>query len=735
MGLELEIPFKKDVASVDSTLSRETLTQYRHDLLICLLEWVARKKTLAIVIDEIQFLDTRDWQMTRRLALVIQKKMIKNVILLLGGMPMDNRRYVPHFTPPKRILEYIDVRNSAHIHISPHLWTWHQTKEWIITELEVRDCSKFLVDTIHFECGGRPGFCAEFLSTLTDTKEPWIQILVNKNDKSDRIATFNEVIEEKLKVGIDVRFPIPSYIQSMTAAQLDCVSTELLMCMKTAAVICKAKGNRSRQFEEEMLRGTHPVEKMAEKRQLRKTLVELKNMGFIVFVDSTDLGLAHATTIRAPDSTAHEEELVDKLLDSENETEIEKESGSANASININININIITNGSGNGNESEKLPITKSLPNLSIKENHNPHDTSLSWSLSSSSFALTKMSHPDATDSGTNSPVHKNSAADELNVKDESAILTPASTLSKRPTSRHNSNTLANAASTSATDVDDSKNNKKTFKSHHRRDSSTEVDDYNNDPMPSIISLLQDPSADIPYKKGRMYKRGVTAFNFTEKERFFVFKHHTLYWFKETDKEQYPVNRIKFVPGIDIQLKREDEFHLKIQTSRKFYVLRTEKKKDMNEWHDLFKKALKEDKDGHESANGGSPTKNKMQNSCLKPDENIDPAEEYYSKCHIYEFSYGFLRDVIYEQTLHAQRQQLHTQANKYIEQLLSKSYDHNLALLQERHQELGSDKDIRKKDELSSYTKLRRRRHSKHVANMYVQDTAPKQTKNSLRE
>jgi len=200
-----------------------------------------------------------------------------------------------------------------------------------------------------------------------------------------------------------------------------------------------------------------------------------------------------------------------------------------------------------------------------------------------------------------------------------------------------------------------------------------------------------------------------------------------LYWFKEGDKEQYPVNRIKFEPGSNIQLKREDDLHLKIQTARKFYILRGEKK-NIDEWYDLFKKSLKETP---ESLNG-SP---RVGNSSKQLDENGEDNDTLeYLKCHVYEFSYGFLRDVIYEQTLHAQRQQLHIQANKYIEQALSKSYDSNLAFLQGRHQELGSDANRKNEESFVSHNKLKKKRQST-AATVYVQDTAPRQTKNFIRE
>ncbi|ETO21240.1 hypothetical protein RFI_15964, partial [Reticulomyxa filosa] len=707
MGTELEVPFKKNINAISPHVSKETLFQYRHDLLICLLEWVSRKRLLAIVLDEIQYLDSRDWQLTRRLSMLIHKKVVKNVVLLLGGMPMDNRRYVPHFTQPKRIFEYCDLRSMAQTFVSPQLWTWHQTKEWIINSSDVKDCSKHLVDTVYFECGGRPGFCTEFLRALKDAKEPWVQVLVNKSDQSDKIITFNETIEEKLKVGVDVPFPIPPYIQSITAAHLDCIGTELVMCMKTAAVICKAKGNRSRQFEEEMLRGTHPVEGMAEKHKLRKSLSELRNMGFIVFIDSTSRGLAHATSLRAP--SMNEDGTHNRSNDHDTSTPRSIE------------NVTSLTNISLAFTKKQDATTTT----VDIDNKNTPKDTDM--------FVVNlRNAVTERDDTVDTTHEHDHERDDDHDEDNEHKQLDV--TINIQATSNED----GPDTTTTEGGEDSLVSFSKKLSTNNHLDSPMGVGggDNNNDPMPSTLSLLQVPAIDVPYKKGRMFKRSVATFNFSEKERYFVFKHHTLYWFKDPGKEQYPVNRIKFGPGLGIKLRREDENQLKVQTSRKNYVLRAEKSKDMNEWYELFKKALKGDK---ETLNSPNANANSIMDHSAKIDfttsgsdllESVEnehsDSEGDYSDCHVYEFSYGFLRDVIYEQMLHAQRQQLHNQAKKYIDQLLSKSYDRNLALLRERHQELGSEKEPsrKKEDELFvSHSKLKKKRQSKYMPNMYVQD------------
>jgi len=70
-------------------------------------------------------------------------------------------------------------------------------------------------------------------------------------------------------------------------------------------------------------------------------------------------------------------------------------------------------------------------------------------------------------------------------------------------------------------------------------------------------------------------------------------------------------------------------------------------------------------------------------------DESSDDEKNVIGELHddqMYEFAYGFLRDVVYDQMLHNQRKQLHTNALKYIATCLKDKMDDKLALLHTRH-------------------------------------------------
>ena len=104
-----------------------------------------------------------------------------------------------------------------------------------------------------------------------------------KKKQADKFAKFAKIIEQKLVIGADIQFPIPAFIQAVTAAHLDKLTPEQSLAMKTAAVICKGQGNSSVIFDEHMVRGTHPVPEQgfSDERRLRFTLKQLCEMKYI----------------------------------------------------------------------------------------------------------------------------------------------------------------------------------------------------------------------------------------------------------------------------------------------------------------------------------------------------------------------------------------------------------------------------------------------------------------------
>ena len=103
------------------------------------------------------------------------------------------------------------------------------------------------------------------------------------------------------------------------------------------------------------------------------------------------------------------------------------------------------------------------------------------------------------------------------------------------------------------------------------------------------------PGNEIPYKKGVLMKATDVSY-INEKERLFVFKGITLYWFKnvDTDKEKmYPLGKINFDGGIMSLKINEEKNQINIKTMQKKYKLRSKKGlEDIKEWWQLFQNAM-----------------------------------------------------------------------------------------------------------------------------------------------
>ena len=543
----LSCTYSADNKEKYDSIKNYELDKYRHDIVFILLEWTARIKPIAIIIDELQYLTKKDWQITRRLCFLVKQKILKNIILFLGSTPIDNQRYRPLFSSQKLINKFSEIRQKySHKTITPCAWGYNKTKFFIKKYFDIGDCSERVVMTVHSQCGGRPGFCEQFLSELTAERNHGQYIRIfhkkylnsNKNMKKHQHAsyhikqqrhdsnkklnfnsdynhnlkinkhmslnnitrnemycTFDFEIDARFKIGLDVIFPIPSNIMQITLSHVDKLKAEESFILKVASVICKSKGNNSIQFEEHMIRGCHPLPEtgMNAKKRLRSALNKLCEMQFIY-----------------------------KLKDRESRLNTKDDD--------IGIDLDVNDDKKEENNQQKQLTMKK----------------------------LTKV------------PSYNNFDFEPEDLVKEQSL---------------------NGGNGS-----DKKGNKTKNKNNHQSEEDinhidlTEFDGI-TDPMPATKALLQEPAKCVPYKRGKMFKRGVNFINMTETQRIFVFKHRTLYWIKD-ENEEYPRSRIKFDQSVQ-KLKREDMRSISIKTPRKEYILRCNKKRDMDEWFKLFTEALR----------------------------------------------------------------------------------------------------------------------------------------------
>merc|ERR1719334_1051376 len=168
-------------AKADKSSPSSRVSHKRMDLVLTLLEWTGRTKPLGIVIDELQYLTCKDWQMTRRLCALVHARLLRNVMVFLGATPIDNKRYKPLFKSPAMITKFVQLRRDySHRVVVPSPWSLSMTRFFIKKLLDVGEVSPRVVRSVHSQCGGRPGFCAKFLHDLTVGAAPMIHVFDKK---------------------------------------------------------------------------------------------------------------------------------------------------------------------------------------------------------------------------------------------------------------------------------------------------------------------------------------------------------------------------------------------------------------------------------------------------------------------------------------------------------------------------------------------------------------------------
>ena len=716
-----------------------------YDVVLCLLEWAGGKlqatKPIAVVIDGLQWLRIWDWSLTRRLCLMLDQKILKHVTLFISSTPMDIKRYTPHYIRKYYVPQYKEMRKSKNaIVIVPAAWGIQKTKKYVKSyfkhehSINVRDVSPKFVETVHSQCGGRPGFCKEFLDILKQkddqnraNKNPPILQFADMRYKGEKKLSFSTEFEEHLSSKTQYSsIPIPPVVQAITARHLDVLEPEAMLCLKTAATICIAKGTRCLSFLKSTLKGSHPIrdfvtpspsnketggggggdeEEKNKEERIDKTLRILCEMKFITKLDDLE-DISHFVDING-DGHHHQQK---KTLP----CQLYKQSSMINNTTHGHLEQNGYTTGIGH-------------------HKHNHHQTHRALRNGSMDTSIKGR-----YGGGINNVVNRNKMHDSLS--DGSAFglghLRSLSTVSQ---------------SAGSEIIDDEMKN-----SNMQDDSNRERRGEN---MPPTADLIKKPfnEADLrKWNKGVLVKSKGGIMN-KGSERVFVFKNRTLYWFRNINIDKYPLGRIKFDESILRLQLNEKKWETVIKVSRKKYVLRSTKGlDDIKKWFTLFQTAMNSelnkrgynggpkhivdttiDYDNHDDDTakiiGSYPDKLGVADKSIIDEENsmnFDPSigtdrqrtvplkqengtgNNDYSAVrsqsmpeqsitdingqkdnnnHInnsimsisqlpdfsantgecYEFTHGFLRDAIYEQMLFTQRIRIHNCAQKYLRKVL----------------------------------------------------------------
>ena len=132
--------------------------------------------------------------------------------------------------------------------IVPAAWGIQKSKKYIKSyfnnfhDINVRDVSPRLVETVHSQCGGLPGFCKHFLDALFNHDPPILQFAEMKYKGEKKLSFCSEFAAQLNRTDIYSSLPIPPAMRALSHRYLDRLEPRQLLCLKTAATICIAKG-------------------------------------------------------------------------------------------------------------------------------------------------------------------------------------------------------------------------------------------------------------------------------------------------------------------------------------------------------------------------------------------------------------------------------------------------------------------------------------------------------------
>jgi len=283
-------PFDRNLDMIKG-LSDRKLSYIRYDIIFLFIEMIAMKKAVVVVVDELQFLGSEDWLITRRICSLIRQKILFNIAVILGSQPMHLECYKPNYVSPKLVQDYKELRGTdATLVLKPSKWPIEITRQFTEQILKVHKVSNAIVQIVHERCGGTPGLINSFVMRLNMNVPgctPHIKTL--KNEVTGTLsAQFTEDTEDDLKKGVDVHITIPPSIWHSTAALLDHVRPEHMIILKTGAVICVGQSLSSTVFSKHMMMETHPIK--AYRSKIDRNLRELDMWGFIKLRDTGEEG-------------------------------------------------------------------------------------------------------------------------------------------------------------------------------------------------------------------------------------------------------------------------------------------------------------------------------------------------------------------------------------------------------------------------------------------------------------
>lgn len=124
----------------ESQLEPEARKSIISELVMVYLNAVALGSEIVIILDECQFCNEWDWDMSLRIAQKLQSKQIERCVFIIASRPLHDIKYKPKFAPVPK--EYDEIRSLSTIITLPTV-SREDTSKLVLKQLKV--CFLFLL--------------------------------------------------------------------------------------------------------------------------------------------------------------------------------------------------------------------------------------------------------------------------------------------------------------------------------------------------------------------------------------------------------------------------------------------------------------------------------------------------------------------------------------------------------------------------------------------------------------
>eukprot|EP00495_Collosphaeridae_sp_1-RS-2012_P001323 TRINITY_DN132_c0_g1_i8.p1 TRINITY_DN132_c0_g1~~TRINITY_DN132_c0_g1_i8.p1 ORF type:complete len:645 (+),score=116.03 TRINITY_DN132_c0_g1_i8:568-2502(+) len=237
--------------------SRKVVTASQSEvvsIILFVLRNVARHKTVALFLDELQHMSEYGWSLTSSIAKAIKdssidpkNQMFKGVTMICASRDLFNVKFTPRFQPANE--HYGELRRKiAHEVINLRNLNTKEVTNYLKIFYNAENICPLLLDFVMDRTGGNPRFCSLLANNLP--------MEVTKVRGLTKLA-FSEEFEKQMQN--EFWSEVPADISSIVMDGVDRVDARKMILLKSCATILRGNPRYPLVFDSSALEAVHPV--------------------------------------------------------------------------------------------------------------------------------------------------------------------------------------------------------------------------------------------------------------------------------------------------------------------------------------------------------------------------------------------------------------------------------------------------------------------------------------------